>query len=82
MKTFEQFLESKQYSSQTNSSRMKAVVELGDAIRKAFSKMTRNQRKVSWQTLTSKKGEAEIKRLQVDPFIPLNRLRKLATEKQ
>lgn len=76
MRDFHQFLESKQKSSE--SSKIKAIVELADAICRVFQKLTRHRRKAAWKAITSENGKKEMDRLITNPKLTLNRLRKLS----
>lgn len=75
MTHFEQFLEAKG----EESGKVQAVVDLVDAIRKSFAKMTLLRRKAAWKTVISKDGQKEIDIFIKNPGRNLSRIPRLAS---
>lgn len=55
-----------------------AIVDLAKALESVFKKYSRSTRDKAWERLTSKKGEAEVKKILVDPKRQINTFQKLA----
>lgn len=57
-----------------------AIVDLAKGLEAVFRKYSRGTREKAWERLTSKKGEAEVKKIILDPKRQINTFQKLATE--
>lgn len=64
MDNFEQFLENKSL----DSSKVKGLQDLAEALRSVFKKYAKNTRKEIWQKLTTKKGMEQVNRIINDPW--------------
>jgi len=63
---------------QISSQKIRATIELADAIRNAIKRYTRHTRKTAWQKVSSTRGREEIEKLMKQPSRSLNRIRALA----
>lgn len=57
-----------------------AIVDLARSLETVFRKYSRGTREKAWERLTSRKGEAEVKKILLDPKRQINTFQKLATE--
>lgn len=65
-------------SNQTNLKN--AIVDLAKSLEGVFKKYSRSTREKAWERVTSKRGEAEVKKILLDPKRQINTFQKLATE--
>lgn len=70
MKDFEQFLENKEslYLEGLDSSKVRGLQDLAEALRSVFKKYAKNTRKEIWEKLLSPKGKTQINRIINDPW--------------
>lgn len=57
-----------------------AIVDIAKSLETVFKKYTRSTRNKAWERITSKKGEAEVKKILLDPKKQVNTFQKLANE--
>jgi hypothetical protein len=57
-----------------------AIVDIAKSLETVFKKYTRSTRNKAWERITSKKGEAEVKKILLDPKRQVNTFQKLANE--
>jgi len=57
-----------------------AIVDLAKGLETVFKKYSKSTRNKAWERITSKKGEAEVKKILLDPTRQVNTFQKLATE--
>lgn len=57
-----------------------AIVDLAKGLETVFRKYSRGTREKAWEKITSKRGEAEVKKILLDPKRQINTFQKLATE--
>lgn len=58
-----------------------AIVDIAKSLESVFKKYSKNTRTKAWEKLTSKDGEKQMKKILVDPNIPINTFQKLASQK-
>jgi hypothetical protein len=58
-----------------------AIVDIAKSLESVFKKYSKNTRTKAWEKLTSKDGEKQMKKILVDPNIPINTFQKLANQK-
>lgn len=81
MRDFEAFMEAQADRHQGNdSSRINALEDMAEALRKVFKKYSRQTRQLAWQKLISRRGQQEVEKLMHQPTRSTNRFRTLWSE--